>query len=175
MDEAETEVGRHGAALRLWVAAEAVRHGEMMLAGDKESIAALEARATAMLGWASAAAAALGVWAGNAQPWAPVLWALLPLGAAACLAIVVLWPGQWYYAGYGYQVLTARGFATELAHQEATAFGYDDAHAKNLKRLRRKAAALRGAWAALAIAGGVAVAASWPAPQVRAVPAVVAQ
>lgn len=138
-DEPAIEVGETAAdGLRYWRAKEAVRHGEARLTFQATALAALETRATSLVGWAAAGATAMvsalllatlsrpGAWAASAALGALVL--------AAAAGVTVLWPRGWTPFGDPNGVLDSQE-TTELGDLEALAGGLGLAAAGNAKRL----------------------------------------
>jgi hypothetical protein len=84
------EVGAIGADLRYWRAKEAMRHTEVRMGVQAQATQALEARATAILGWSVAGVLALGAAVVNeSHPIAARLVAL-DLFVAAMLCIIAI-------------------------------------------------------------------------------------
>ncbi len=161
---AEIEVGASAAAgdLRYWKAREAVRQGEARLAAQAAIRTALEARATAITGWAatSLAVATAAVFA------APMRAARYGLGVTAALLFVAAGlciyaarPGDWSVAGYDPQVITRDTLGTELEVLESVGSGISAGLRANAVRLDAMARLLRrSGWLLLAapLAGAVA-------------------
>jgi hypothetical protein len=153
----EIEVGaaESDGTLRLWKAREAVRQGELRLGAQAAVRTALEARATALTGWAAAALLALaagGAAAADARAALAAIVAGSILFAAAALSVQAARPRDWGMAGYSPQAIQAAGLATELETLEAIADGISPAILKNNDRLERMGAAIR-------VSGGLLLAA----------------
>ena len=131
--------GETDGALRLWLAHEAMRQAEQVLAGQTASLTALETRATTLLTWSATTALALSALAlGPTHPVplgpASIVGALLVATAGACGA--ALRPDDWHYPGFRLSELAARQHETpegpapllsELEHCEWTAAALEHA------------------------------------------------
>lgn len=102
----EIEVGAAGAELRLCQAREALRHAELRLASQANTLQAFETRATSLLGWIVLIVSTLAGGAIVALD-AGRVWRALALGAgflpaffSAGFALRLLWPKNWHVTGY---------------------------------------------------------------------------
>ena len=127
-DPVPTDVGAavSDGKLRLWKAKEAVRQGELRLAAQATARTALEARATALTGWAAAGLLAL---VGGAAAttdrlaWAAAAIAGTPLFASAAVGVYAGSPRVWSLAGYNPQQIAQDALPTELEVLESSAKG----------------------------------------------------
>ena len=156
----EIEVGADGGDLRYWRAKEALRQGEIRLGAQVTVRAALEARATALTGWASAAFLAVVGAAFATQDLADRLGAIaagILLMAAALLGVHAARPRDWSMVGYDPVTLRDSTLETELEELEAMALGISPGIDINNRRINATGRMLRWAgWCLLAApaAGG---------------------
>lgn len=153
-EEVEDDIGvaAESGKLRLWVAREAVRHGELRLAGQASNIQAMEAGATAVLQWSvGAMIGLLGFGAKGDLPMLPMAVAGCCLAAAMLISIRALWPKIWHHAGYSPQDLDDFG-RNELWTLESIALGYDKSVLGNHATISAFGQRMRWAWCAFAAA-----------------------
>lgn len=152
------EVGAADGTLRFWLAQEAVRLGELVLAGQAAALASQQARAASITTWSTGALFAGAAWLAHTP--APRLLlvpaTLLALAALCCAA--AFWPRRWHHAGYTWSELAARACGSALEHLELTAAGYETAARANRRFLRRFGGLLRAAWALFIMAAVTAAA-----------------
>lgn len=162
----EIEVGASAidGSLRYWRAKEAVRQGETRLAAQAAIRTALEARATAITGWAAAGLLALGAAGATSAEWqarlASGVAGLVVFGAAS-ICIHAARPRDWAIAGYDPPVITNDELGTELEVLESIAFGISPGIQTNNLRIERMGMSLRwDGWLLIAapIAGAAAYA-----------------
>lgn len=159
-DGGSVEIGATDADLRLWLAKEAVRHGELLLASQLSNLTAMETRATALFGWSVPAILVLGAAALNARYTGPAIAAASLLAGAAVACAYGLWPQKWSHAGYDPREILDEKLTSELEVLEAMAGGYAEGANLNKARLDHLAVCLRFAWAcfiASPVAGGIAL------------------
>lgn len=134
--------------LRLWRAKEAVRQGELRLTAQAAIRTALEARATAITGWAAASllalAAATAAVTGVALRAGGVT-AGLVLFSAAGMCIHAARPRDWAQTGYDPTVIIDDTLGTELEVLESMAGGISPGIQRNNTRLEEMGKFLR--WA----------------------------
>lgn len=175
------EVGAAEKGLRYWLAKEAVRQGESRLNAQNGVRTALEARATAITGWAAVGFLAT-IGAGFTAKLAPVFFGAITaasfLFAAGAVGIIAARPRVWSLVGYEPDPVLAMpetlNIATELEVLEALSGGLADGIKVNNKRLDRMGAMLRWAgWLLICapLAGGGAYKVTtnlcgWPAAAV---------
>ena len=163
-DSSAIEVGASTAEgnLRYWRAKEAVRQGELRLSAQAAVRAALEARATAITGWAAAGLLALSATGAAASDWAArigvgVAFVILFSAAAACIHVAR--PRQdWSTTGYDPRLIADDKLGSELEFLEYIAYGLSPGIQTNNLHLIRTGAALRWAgWMLIAspIAGAI--------------------
>ncbi len=164
---AEIEVGASAkdGSLRYRRAKEAVRQGETRLAAQAAIRTALEARGTAITGWAAAGLLALGAAGAAAPDWqsrvATAVAGLVVFNAAA-ICIHAARPRDWAIAGYDPPIITNDTLGTELEVLESLGLGISPGIQANNIRLQRMGRALRwGGWLLIAapVAGACAYAA----------------
>ena len=132
--------------LRLWRAKEAVRQGELRLAAQAAIRTALEARATAITGWAAASLLALAAATAavtGVAPRAGTATAGAVLFVAAGMCIHVARPRDWAQAGYDPTVITGDTLGTELEVLESVAEGISPGIQRNNIRLEEMGKLLR--------------------------------
>jgi len=125
-DAWDIEVGATDGDLRYWRAKEAVRQGELRLAAQAAIRTALEARATAITGWAAVsllAATGAGFTAQEAAGFAGVTCAGLLLFGAAIVGRHAVRPRDWAIVGYDPEVITSDQLGSELEVLESVAGG----------------------------------------------------
>jgi hypothetical protein len=131
--------------LRLWRAREAVRQSELRLAAQGASLAALEQRGQALVGWAVAGATALLSGLLIATLSVPIrcaaMSALVSLLLSATCALIVLWPSQWRTFGNP-EVLVRSDRLSELEELETIALTAAASITANQARLKRAGRAL---------------------------------
>jgi hypothetical protein len=146
-DEAEDiEVGASGGDLRYWRAKEAVRQGEARLAAQSAIRTALEARATALTGWAAAsllAAAAAGFGTRTWPERAAITAIAMSLFGAAVTCIHASRPRDWAMQGYDPTVILDDTLGTELETLESIAEGLSPGIQDNNRRLNHMGRSLR--------------------------------
>jgi hypothetical protein len=154
--------------LRYWKAREAVRQGEARLTAQAAIRTAMEARATAITGWAAASLLVVTA-AGFAAPSWPsrggaALTAFVLL-AAAGLCIYAVRPRDWGITGYDPQIIMGDPLGTELEVVESIADGISPSIQANNRRLNSMGKLLRWAgWLLIAAPfPGAAVYAAWRA------------
>jgi hypothetical protein len=144
----EIEVGAAGSDLRYWKAKEAVRQGEARLAAQAAVRAALEARATALTGWAAVsllAATGAGFAAKDAAGLMGAAVTGLFLFWAAALGIHAARPLNWAMVGYDPTLITSDPLGSELEVLESIAVGLSAGFQGNNLRLNQTGKLLR--WA----------------------------
>jgi hypothetical protein len=140
------EVGATDDELRLWLAKEAVRHGELRLTAQQNNLAAMESRATSMFGWSIPTILALGTAALRSRYSGPALSAATCMVGTAVMCAVALWPQPWGHAGHRPPMLLNEQLQSELEVIESIALGYDQTADSNEARLTRFGEWLRVAW-----------------------------
>jgi hypothetical protein len=156
------EVGATDSNLRFWRAREALRQAELRLAAQAGLITAIEARATALMGWAVAAALAA-VAAYVAQPeraTTPAAAAAAALALAFALALAAVWARCWATPGFEPAALLDSDLGSELEEIEAMTLGLGEGIRRNDRRLDQAAWLLRGAWIAFGTSPAVTFAAA---------------
>jgi hypothetical protein len=125
-------------------------------------MAAMEARATSVLGWAVAAGTALAAILTDSRfAWMAGAGLLAAILAAIC-CVSALWPHVWGEPGLRLSQMEDADLASELAYADAYAQGLERTIGKNRKRAEHFSLRLKAAWIALcaipilAAAGGVA-------------------
>jgi hypothetical protein len=159
-DGGSVEVGAVDADLRLWLAKEAVRNGELLLASQLSNLTAMETRATALFGWSVPTILALGAAALNTRYTGPAIAAASLLGGAAVACAHGLWPQKWRHAGYHPGEILNEKLTSELEVLESIAGGYAKGADLNNARLDQLADCLRFAWVFFIVspvAGGIAL------------------
>ncbi len=151
------EVGETGATLRLWLAREAVRQGELRLAAQTANLGALEARATSLLAWSTAALLAGAAWGVRGAHLGLLVAPGLGLLATTLLCAAALRPRPWHGPGFTLSEMQARPAGSELEHLEWTAAGYESAAAENYLVAKRFSWLLRRAWLAFVAAAAAGV------------------
>lgn len=125
--------------LRLWRAKEAVRQGEARLGSQAASLASLEGRAQAMVGWAAAAATVLGGAVLTSTVELPLRVAAGCALAAMLHALVQGWialrPSDWCVAGHDPDEIMNGYDDAEVYDLESMAGGYAVGLRKNRERL----------------------------------------
>jgi hypothetical protein len=162
------EVGATEGDLRYWRAKEAVRQGEARLTAQAAVRTALEARATALTGWAAVSllAAAGGTFAAkDAAQSAGAACAGLLLFVAATIGIHAARPRDWAMIGYDPEVITADQLGSELEVLESIAAGLSPGIQANNRRLNSMGRMLRRAGGMLIAAPALGAVAYWTAPQ----------
>jgi hypothetical protein len=140
----EIEVGATDGDLRYWLAKEAIRQAELVLASQADSRRSFEARVTAILGWivaTSALISAAALTAGSHRMAAAS--ALAPLLIAAAVAIALIWPGWWGHAGHDPKIVVGLTFKTVLECLESMAGGYQNSIDANSDWLLRASVLMR--------------------------------
>jgi hypothetical protein len=140
------EVGASGGDLRYWQAKEAVRQGEARLAAQSTIRTAMEARATAITGWAAASFLAVAAVAFSSQGWpvrAGAAALAIPLFCAAVACIHTARPRDWAMVGYDPPVILEDTLATELEILESIAQGLSPGIQDNNRRLNEMGTRLR--------------------------------
>jgi hypothetical protein len=140
----------------------AVKAADARLVAQAAGLAALEARATSLIGWTAAAIAALIAVLFAQGVAAPLRVAALSGGVALALAareaVRCLRPGDWTMPGHLPQVvLQAREGETAAEFQQSLAEGYEAGIRRNSVRLGAVAEALAWALRALLLAPAAAV------------------
>ncbi|MGH7212604.1 MAG: hypothetical protein ACREF1_14220 [Acetobacteraceae bacterium] len=162
--EGLVEVGAIGADLRYWRAKEALRHGELRLGVQAQATQALEARATAILGWSVVGVLALGAAAVNgAHPIAAGTTALCLIGAAA-LCIIAVVTRDWAGPGYRPEIVLEDRSRSELEAIESMVIGYQQAVQTNHDGFQHFQILLKwalGCVVAAPVVGAVSIAVSW--------------
>lgn len=148
--------------LRYWRAKEAVRQGELRLVAQAAVRTALEARATAITGWAAAGLLALSAAAAAAADWSARLGvgvaASILFGAAAACIHVARPRQDWSMTGYDPRLIVGHASGTELEILESMADGISPGFQVNNAHIARTGTALRWAgWLLIAspIAGAI--------------------
>lgn len=160
----DIEVGAAERGIRYWLAKEAVRQGEARLNAQNAVRTALEARATAITGWAAVGFLAT-IGAGfAAKDTATTLGAITAGGClfmAGAMGIIAARPRVWSLVGYEPDPVLALSdrLGTELEALESISGGLADGVRVNNRRISRMAFTLRWAgWLLLfgPLAGGIA-------------------
>ena len=136
------EVGAVEGELRYWRAKEGLRKGESRLSSQAAVRTSMEARATALTGWASVALLAVaGAWfSAKGMPARGGLGsAALVLFAAAGIGVHTARPSVWSLVGYDPSVITTDRNETELEVIESVAVGISKGIQENNLRLDRMA------------------------------------
>jgi hypothetical protein len=144
----EIEVGATGADLRYWKAKEAVRQGESRLAAQAAVRVALEARSTALTGWAAVsllATTGAGFAAKDVAGFTGALVTGFILFAAAVLGIHAARPRNPSMVGYDPTVIISDPLESELEVLESIGTGFSPGIQLNNLRLTEMAKLLR--WA----------------------------
>jgi hypothetical protein len=163
----EIELGAVGGELRYWRANEAIRQGEARLEAQSAVRTALEARATALTGWAAVALLAATSVVFSSTTFAPQAGAFvagLVLLWAAVEGIHAVRPRDWAMRGYDPSVIISDTLGTELEALESLAGGITDGIQANNRRLDGMGRSLRRTGKLLIaapLAGGVAYAAAY--------------
>jgi hypothetical protein len=121
------EVGAVGSDLRYWRAKEALRHGEVRLGVQAQASQALEARATAMLGWSVAGVLALGAAIVQGTHAVAAGVAALSLIITAVICISAIATRAWIGPGYRPEVVFNDRSKSELEAIESLVAGYQEA------------------------------------------------
>jgi hypothetical protein len=140
------EVGADGGDFRLYKAKAIREAGETYLLGQERSYAATEARATNLLGWATAGVVALASRMLVAGFDGPLFVAMVFLFFSAICSCSVLWPGKWHPAGFPPGELRGWREETELEFQEHLASAYAGAIQINRTTAQRACRKMRAAW-----------------------------
>lgn len=148
----EINVGQADADLRLCIAVEAVRQGELRLTGQQANIQAGEARATSVLGWSAAGLSAMAVLALDQERRILVAPSAVLLALCVVMCIAALWPKAWNTAGYTRADLAAWQVGSELELRESLASGYEESAAENRVQMDHFARCMMFAWVSLALA-----------------------
>lgn len=144
----EIEVGEiEGDGLRLWRATQAVRHAELHLSAQASNLAAMESRATSILGWSVAGTFVLGAGAvSETYRAAASIGAACLFLAGFVIVIGIFWPYKWGVSGYQPKYLLDEKFQTELEYLEYFAGGYQATIIENEKRLIGFSKYLKASW-----------------------------
>lgn len=145
-------VGLADADLRLCLAVEAARQGELRLAGQQANLQAGEARATSVLGWSATGLSAMAVLALDQQRRMLVVPSAILLALCVVMCVRALWPKMWHTAGYTGEDLAGWQVGSELELREALASGYESAASDNKARMDHFARCMVVAWVSLALA-----------------------
>lgn len=148
----DINVGQADADLRLCLAVEAVRQGELRLAGQQANIQAGEARATSVLGWSAAGLSAMAVLALDQERRILVAPSAVLLALCVIMCIAALWPKDWNTPGYTRADLEAWQVGSELELRESLASGYERCAAENKEQMDHFARCMKVAWVSLALA-----------------------
>ena len=146
--------------LRYWRAKEAVRQGELRLSEQAAIRTALEARATAITGWASASLLAVTAASFTATNWiarGAGVTAALALFSAAVVGIYSARPRDWSMRGYDPTIIIEDTLGTELEVLESIAKGLNPGIQANNKRLDGMGAMLRWSGGLLIAAPAIGV------------------
>lgn len=138
--------GATGSALRLWRAKKAVRHGELILAGQQNNIQTMEARATALFGWSVPIILAFGTLLASSKYGITSTFGIASLGCASVFAAQALWPKDWGMSGTMPTIIMDDDLDTEMESLESFALSYDQTIKNNEKILSEFAQRLRMAW-----------------------------
>jgi hypothetical protein len=145
-DFSEIQVGAVEGDLRYWRAKEAVRQGEARLTAQAAVRTALEARATALTGWAAVALLAVtGAGFSSHNP-ASIIGAFVAgilLFCAAVIGIHSVRPRDWAMLGYDPSVITSDRLGSELEVLESIAAGLTPGIQANNERLNSMGSSLR--------------------------------
>lgn len=147
--------------IRLVQAKEALRQAELRLAAQATALAAIEARAGALIAWSMAGVVAGG--AGLFLPTVPPAAAFASAGLAASLVaaavagVLALLPGDWGVAGHKPKDVMGEWVTDEEDLFDWLAEGYNDTIAANAARLERASRALRWALRFLIVSPGIAL------------------
>jgi hypothetical protein len=166
-DESYIEVGAAEGDLRYWRAKEAVRQGEARLTAQAAIRTALEARATALTGWAAIsllAATGAGFTAKDTAGRAGAAGAGSILFVAAIIGIHAVRPRDWAMVGYDLAVISADRLESELEVLESIASGLSPGIQANNRRLNEMGRMLRWAGWLLIVAPTVGAITYWKVP-----------
>jgi len=152
----ETEVGAADGTLRLWLAKEALRQGELRLAGQALTLQAMETRATSLLTWSVTVGVALVAASIDSRFRDAAVSAFTCSTIAASACVWGMWPRSWRIAGQRFSDMERRALSTELEHLASMAQGVENAAEANEARVKRFASALRVAWVSVVAAPVVA-------------------
>jgi hypothetical protein len=137
------------AELRLALAKEALRQAEMRLGDQAVALAALETRATAIVGWSLAGFVAAGAALLRLETLPLLAWispgALAGFSAALCTAALPLLPGGWGVRGHEPSEIQAEWAASEADILEWCADGYGQSISDNAERLAKSSKLVRRA------------------------------
>ena len=142
----EIELGAVGGELRFWRAKEGIRQGEARLEAQSAVRTALEARATALTGWAAVALLAATSVAFSSATFAAQAGAFvagLILLWAAVEGIHAVRPRDWAMRGYDPSVIISDTLRTELESLESLAGGITEGIQANNQRLNGMGRSLR--------------------------------
>lgn len=145
-------VGQADGDLRFCLALEAVRQGELRLAGQQANLQAGEARATSVLGWSATGLSAMAVLALDQQRRMLVIPSAILLALCIIMCIAALWPKEWHTAGYTMADLRTWQIGSELELRESLASGYEAAAKGNKEQMDHFARCMKVAWLSLALA-----------------------
>lgn len=160
------EVGAVEGELRYWRAKEAIRQGEARLAAQAAVRTALEARATALTGWAAVsllAATGAGFTATETRSFLAALAASIVLFTAAAIGVHAARPRNWAMVGYDPSVITTDPLGSELEVLESIAAGLSPGIQDNNIRLDAMGLMLRWAGWLLLAAPVIAAIVYWQA------------
>jgi hypothetical protein len=163
----DIEVGATEGDLRYWRAKEAVRQGEARLTAQAAIRTALEARASALTGWAAVsllAATGAGFAAKDIAGFAGASGAALTLFVAAIVGIHAVRPRDWAMVGYDPEVITSDRLGSELEVLESIAAGLSPGIQANNRRLDAMGRMLRWAGWMLIAAPIIGAVAYWTVP-----------
>lgn len=138
--------GATGPALRLWRAKEAVRQGELILAGQQNNILTMEARATAIFGWSVPIILAFGTLFATSKYCITSTFGIASLACSSVLAAQALWPKDWGMSGTMPTIIMDDDLDTEMESLESFALSYDQTIRDNELTLSEFARRLRLAW-----------------------------
>ena len=165
----DIEVGATEGDLRYWRAKEAVRQGEARLTAQAAIRTALEARATALTGWAAVsllAATGAGFAAKDVASLAGAGAAALVLFGAAIVGIHAVRPRDWAMVGYDPELITSDQLGSELEVLESIAAGLSPGIQANNRRLNAMGRMLRWAGWMLIAAPVIGAVAYWKVPAI---------
>ena len=152
----EIEVGASDGELRLWLAKESVRLGELRLAGILNNHQSVMNRLASILTWSTTTAIAAAAWMWQHMSAGPAIAGAFLVFAAGS-AIAGLWPATWHHAGFSRSNLSSWQNTSELAYLENLAVSYEESAADNLRTAASSTQWLQRAWVCFGAAGAMAV------------------
>jgi len=139
-DKPNDDVGAVGRTLKIAMAHEAVRQGELQMAAQVNHLQAAETRAISLLGWTNAAALA-GAALAASHNFQFAIWIIILVASPALITILsciaALWPSRWIGQGTDINWLldSVLDSDSELSNLTLMAKGYADAIKENEARI----------------------------------------